>query len=211
MEAPNHGTSVDTTSEHARFLAYGTQLIETHADLRDMLADLREGVIPERELGAHCLAFCARVTWHHTGEDETVFPVLAREHPELRDFLAELARDHQVIAGLLTRVTAIAVELAGGPAHGGGPAQGAGPADGAGLARGAGPAYSAGPARGGGPVSGDGPEAGRVAGLRSELDGLAAVLETHFIGEEKRLVAVLNAIDPSVGLTGLGEWPVEFP
>lgn len=171
MEAPNHGTSVDTTSEHARFLAYGTQLIETHADLRDMLADLREGVIPERELGAHCLAFCARVTWHHTGEDETVFPVLAREHPELRDFLAELERDHQVIAGLLTRVTAIVVELAGGPA-----------ADG-----------------------------GLAAGLWSELDGLAAVLETHFIGEEKRLVAVLNAIDPSVGLTGLGEWPVEFP
>jgi hypothetical protein len=42
-----------------------------------------------------------------------------------------------------------------------------------------------------------------VEGLREELDGLAAVLETHFIGEEKRLVGVLNAIDPSEGLTGL--------
>jgi hypothetical protein len=29
------------------------------------------------------------------------------------------------------------------------------------------------------------------------------VLETHFIGEEKRLVAVLDALDPSEGLTGL--------
>lgn len=43
----------------------------------------------------------------------------------------------------------------------------------------------------------------RAATIRAELDGLAAILETHFIGEEKRLVAVLNAIDPAAGLTGL--------
>jgi hypothetical protein len=149
------------SGEHARFLAYGTQLIEIHVDLRDMLADLREGVVPERELGAHCLAFCAAVTRHHTGEDATVFPLLAELHPELGAFLAELTRDHDVIAGLLTRVRAVAGQVRG-------------EAD---------------------------PE--RVAWLRGELDGLAAILETHFIGEEKRLVAVLNAIDPSVGLTGL--------
>ncbi|MCO8276900.1 hemerythrin domain-containing protein [Actinoplanes sp. TRM 88003] len=29
-----------------------------------------------------------------------------------------------------------------------------------------------------------------------ELDGLSAVLETHFIGEEKRLTGVLNALEP---------------
>lgn len=29
-----------------------------------------------------------------------------------------------------------------------------------------------------------------------ELDGVSAVLETHFIGEEKRLVGVLNALEP---------------
>jgi hypothetical protein len=153
---------VDTTDgEYARFLAYGNQLIEIHVGLRDMLADLREGVVPERELGAHCLAFCAAVTRHHTGEDVGVFPVLAERHPELRAFLAELVRDHQVIAGLLARADAAAGRLGGEP----------------------------------------GPE--RVAAVQAELDGLAAVLETHFIGEEKRLVAVLNAIDPSVGLTGL--------
>ncbi|MBB4698287.1 hemerythrin domain-containing protein [Paractinoplanes abujensis] len=29
-----------------------------------------------------------------------------------------------------------------------------------------------------------------------ELDAISAVLETHFIGEEKRLVSVLNALEP---------------
>lgn len=31
---------------------------------------------------------------------------------------------------------------------------------------------------------------------REELDAVSAVLETHFIGEEKRLVSVLNAVEP---------------
>jgi hypothetical protein len=141
-----------TSREYARFLAYGNQLIDIHIGLRDMLADLREGLVPDADLGTHCRAFCAAVTRHHTGEDTGVFPLLAERHPELRAFLAELERDHQVIDGLLTGVDAAA--------------------------------------RGG-------------AELRHELDGLAAVLETHFIGEEKRLVAVLNAIEPSEGLTGL--------
>jgi hypothetical protein len=141
-----------TSREYARFVAYGHQLIEIHIGLRDLLADLREGVVPDADLGTHCLAFCAAVTRHHTGEDTQVFPLLAARHPELRAFLAELEHDHQVIAGLLTRVRAVA---------------------------------------------------GRGGEVQQELDGLAAVLETHFIGEEKRLVAVLNAVDPSEGLTGL--------
>jgi hypothetical protein len=149
------GLSVeDTSREYARFLAYGTQLIEIHIDLRDMLADLREGVVPPAELGTHCLAFCAAVTRHHTGEDTGVFPLLAARHPELRAFLAELERDHQLISGMLARVRTLA-------------------------------------------------ERQDRALIDQELDGLAAVLETHFIGEEKRLVAVLNAIGPEEGLTGL--------
>jgi hypothetical protein len=147
------------TGEHARFLAYGTQLIEIHVDLREMLADLREGIVPDADLRTHCLALCGAVTRHHTGEDAQVFPVLAARHPELRDFLAELERDHQVIAGLLTALAAASERLRGGT--------------------------------------------DRVAEIQRELDGLAAVLETHFIGEEKRLVAVLNALDPAVELPGL--------
>jgi hypothetical protein len=156
MEAPDHGTSVDTTSrEYARFLAYGNQLIEIHIGLRDMLADLRDGIVPDADLSTHCLAFCTAVTRHHTGEDTQVFPLLAARHPELREFLAELERDHQVIAGLLTALTTAAGRLRAETG------------------------------------------ADRVAGIQQELDGLAAVLETHFLGEEKRLVAVLNALDPA--------------
>jgi hypothetical protein len=150
-----------TSSEYARFLAYGNQLIEIHIGLRDLLADLREGVVPDADLGVHCLAFCAAVSRHHTGEDTQVFSLLAERHPELRAFLAELERDHQIIAGLLTRVNTVAAEL-----------------------------------------DGEQPAA-RVAELQQELDALAAVLETHFIGEEKRLVTVLNAVDPAEGLSGL--------
>ncbi|GAA3342744.1 hypothetical protein GCM10020358_38860 [Amorphoplanes nipponensis] len=157
-----------TSSEYARFLAYGNQLIEVHIGLRDLLADLREGVVPAAELGAHCLAFCAAVTRHHTGEDTQVFPLLAARDPGLRSFLAGLEHDHRIIAGLLTRAGAVAAELR------------------------------------------DGSTADGAARLRQELDVVAAVLETHFIGEEKRLVAVLNAIDPSVGLTALTDQAVEF-
>ena len=132
--------------EYVRFAAYGNQLIQVHAHLRDLLDDLRDGVVPPPDFAAHCVAFCAAVTEHHTGEDETVFPLLAERHPELRDFLAELRRDHEIIAGMLSRLR-----------------------------------------------SGD----------EDDLDGLAAVLETHFRGEEKRLTEVLNAVEPSAGLRGL--------
>ncbi|MET0496601.1 MAG: hemerythrin domain-containing protein [Actinoplanes sp.] len=150
-------------NEYQRFLAYGNQLIEIHIELREMLADLREGVVPARELGAHCLTFCAAVTRHHKGEDTGVFPFLAARHPELRDFLGQLERDHNVIAHLLGRVQRRVAELQ--------------------------------------PGSEPGP--GREAVIQAELNGLAAILETHFIGEEKRLVGVLNALDASAELPGL--------
>src|SRR5690242_7801496 len=75
---------ISVDSEYSRFRAYGQQLIEIHIGLRDMLADLREGYVPDAELGVHCLAFCAAVTRHHTGEDTGVFPLLAERHPGLR-------------------------------------------------------------------------------------------------------------------------------
>ena len=125
--------------EIARFTAYGSQLLLIHAKLRDQLDDLRDGVVPDVDFATHCVAFCAAVTGHHTGEDETAFPLLAARHPELREFLAELRRDHEVIAGMLAAL----------------------------------------------PHAANRPEL---------LDGLAAVLETHFRGEEKRLVDVLNTV-----------------
>lgn len=51
------------------------------------------------------------------------------------------------------------------------------------------------------------------AGVRRELDGIAALMETHFVYEEKRIVSALNALDvpdwdrtrPGFLLTGEGE------
>jgi hypothetical protein len=127
------------SAEWARFAAFGTQLIAVHQRLRDMLDDLEDGVV------LSCAGLCAAVTAHHTQEDREVFPLLAAEHPELRDFLGRLRRDHEVIAAMLAEE----------------------PLD---------------------------------------LTALAAVLRTHFAGEEKRLVDVLNS---SVGLTPLTS-AVEF-
>ena len=48
------------------------------------------------------------MTEHHTDEDTSVFPALARQFPELREVLAGLERDHQAIAGLLRRLKELA-------------------------------------------------------------------------------------------------------
>jgi hypothetical protein len=39
------------------------------------------------------------------------------------------------------------------------------------------------------------------SGGRAEFYGLAAVLETHSIGEEKRPAKVLDALEPTDGIT----------
>jgi hypothetical protein len=147
MEAPDHGIAVGDDDGYTRLTALGNQLIETHVRLLDALDAVRGGAPPPRELADHCLAFCAAVTRHHTEEDTTVFPLLAARHPELRDVLDGLERDHRMAAGMLTRVAELARDL-------------------------------------------------DTDGARAELDGLAALLESHFIWEEKRLVAALDAVRP---------------
>ncbi|MEV4349601.1 hemerythrin domain-containing protein [Actinoplanes sp. NPDC049596] len=139
MDNGNNVRAAD--GERARLRAYGHQLIEAHHQLLDMLDELHDAA--EGKLQLHCLTLCAAVTRHHTAEDTTVFPILAARHPELREFLDGLARDHEIIAGML-----------------------------------------------------------KDEMTREELDGLGAVLETHFIGEEKRLVALLNQLAPSPELDG---------
>ena len=136
------GRSVETFFDDRR-QAYGRQLIDIHDRLRESLDALRRG--EGADLGVHCLAFCAAVTEHHTGEDTAVFPALARLHPELRSVLDGLERDHQLIAALLRRV----VELAAEPDR---------------------------------------------AAIQRELDGLAAILESHFSWEERRLVTALDGV-----------------
>ncbi|MEV0582434.1 hemerythrin domain-containing protein [Nonomuraea sp. NPDC050310] len=143
-----------------RLAAFGTELIEVHQWLRDELARLREEVdaylerngARPRDLRSHCLAFCSALERHHTGEDAAVFPLLARQFPELREVLEELGRDHHVVSGLLRQLQAVVDDLDRDP-------------------------QSADPRR-----------------VRAELDGLAALVESHFTYEERRIVSALNEL-----------------
>jgi hemerythrin-like domain-containing protein len=137
-----------------RLAALGNQLVEVHIWLRAELAALREDVDAylgqgaARPLLAHRLTFCSAVTRHHTGEDGEVFPLLAKEFPQLRDVIEKLSNDHRVVADALTKLE----RLLG--------------------------------------------NATREAAdrIRAELDTVAALLETHFTYEERKLVSVLNSL-----------------
>jgi hypothetical protein len=138
-----------------RVLALGQELVRVHDGLREELARVRDAVrAGERpEVGAsllaHCTAFCSALTEHHRGEDEHVFPVLARRFPELAPVIGKLAEDHELIAGIPARVQEVGIALGGG-------------------------------------ADGD-----RLLG---ELDGLAAILESHFSFEERRIAGALNEL-----------------
>ncbi|SHH10331.1 hemerythrin domain-containing protein [Geodermatophilus nigrescens] len=147
----------------------GAQLRRVHdtlrADLRALQAAAAGGAPADarRTLPAHCLAFCAALAAHHTGEDAAVFPLLAERFPELAPVLAKMAEDHEMISGILARVEQLAGELA---------------------------------------ASGSSP---RLAG---ELDGLAAIAESHFSFEERRITAALDRLpDAAPALDG----PVRLP
>lgn len=138
----------------SRVVAAGGRLVEVHDGLRNSLQDLRAAVAAgeptgrPRQLLEHCAAFCTAVTRHHTAEDGTAFPALAREFPELAPVLAELSRDHGLIADILRRLTAATTS-----------------------------ADTADPVR-----------------TLAELDGLTAILDSHFRWEEKRLVRALDEV-----------------
>ena len=150
-----HGRVPDAGIDRAR--ALGSELIEVHdwlrQELRRLQADLADGAIPPGmaagSLRAHCLSFCSALASHHTSEDRRAFPLLAAQLPGLAPVLAELERDHQLVAAILRRAEQIAADA----------------------------------------------DEGNLPVLQAELDGLAAILESHFRWEERRLVAALNELD----------------
>jgi hypothetical protein len=138
------------TPRPARLPALGDELLRIHDSLRAELRRLQDGVRdPGRPLVVHCLAFCTALTRHHTGEDAGAFPALADRFPELRPLLEKMAEDHDMIAGIVTRIEAIAAS--------------------------------------------DDPT------LAGELDGLAAIMESHFSFEERRIRDALDSLDGSAG------------
>jgi hypothetical protein len=55
-------------------------------------------------LQAHCLAFCAAITRHHTSEDATAFPALGARSPELAPVLEALSQDHRLVEDIALRL-----------------------------------------------------------------------------------------------------------
>ncbi len=148
----------------SRPAALGAELRRIHdtlrADLRALQDAAATGAPPEtrRALPAHCLAFCAALTAHHTGEDAGAFPALAKRFPELAPVIGKMAEDHVWISGILARVEALAGELA---------------------------------------------DTGTSPRLAGELDGLAAIAESHFSFEERRIAAALDRLPgTAAGLLG---------
>ena len=152
-----------TEGDKTRLIAWSNELRAVHQRLREALrvtsAALDEGGAAEpatRDLLLFCHGFCAALTGHHEGEDRVLFPAIAAEHPELRETLRTLERDHSMIAHLLAGLQAAAEK--GAPR----------------------------------------------AELSRHLDGVAAIMESHFRYEERQLLAVLDvlglAADPSDAL-----------
>ncbi|MFJ4186971.1 nitroreductase/quinone reductase family protein [Kitasatospora sp. NPDC089509] len=96
------------------------KLLETHGWLRAQLRHVRTEArshVPGRPAGLglqlrqHCLAFCAGLTHHHTGEDSVIFPALARSHPELAAVLERLGEQHQVIGRIKEELVALLSDI----------------------------------------------------------------------------------------------------
>ncbi|MGW4470140.1 LLM class flavin-dependent oxidoreductase [Nonomuraea sp. NPDC004354] len=105
----------------------GLHLVKVHDDLRDELAGIREALEQVAEgrgevaalrsminqltmrqnywtLGSFCASYCRIVTTHHTIEDEHLFPTLRSAQASLAPVIDRLQEEHEVIAGLLTRL-----------------------------------------------------------------------------------------------------------
>ncbi|MGC5016817.1 hemerythrin domain-containing protein [Streptosporangium sp. DT93] len=144
-----------------RLTALGTQLLEVHIWLREMLEDLQDGIddyfdgrgLPPRDLRAHCLSFCTALTRHHTGEDGGAFPAIAEEYPELRKVLSDLRADHNQLDWLMGNLRKLLDSLP------------------------------------------EEPDPATATRVREEVGALSAIMQTHFIYEEKKLISVLNAMD----------------
>lgn len=96
----------------------GDALTTIHATFRQELALLRAEVAKAAadgtpagglvlQLRVNCLSFCHGLEFHHTGEDQMIFPWLEKQYPELAEPLTRLRREHEVVADLVHRLHAL--------------------------------------------------------------------------------------------------------
>jgi Hemerythrin HHE cation binding domain/Luciferase-like monooxygenase len=69
-------------------------------------------------VGAYCESYCRLVGLHHTLETTQLFPGLSRLDSRLAPVTARLDAEHEIIAGLLSRVDAALVSLVTDPVRG---------------------------------------------------------------------------------------------
>jgi deazaflavin-dependent oxidoreductase (nitroreductase family) len=84
----------------------GAMLVAVHDAFRSELALIRKEVTASgagvgAQLRVNCLTLCQGLGNHHMGEDQRLFPLLGRHHPELAPVLAQLADEHETLKGLL--------------------------------------------------------------------------------------------------------------
>lgn len=137
-----------------RLTAFGTQLLDIHARLREdldrIIDNADDGIRPD--LLSHCLTFCSALDRHHTSEDAQAFPALANEFPELAPVLEQLRQDHRMLAHLLGRLEGTVRRTDADPQT-----------------------------------------------LRTDLDSISALMDSHFRFEEKRIVDALNKLGVDLG------------
>ncbi|MFG2091520.1 nitroreductase/quinone reductase family protein [Spirillospora sp. NPDC048824] len=84
----------------------GAMLVAVHGAFRRELELIRKEVTASgaglgAQLRVNCLTLCQGLGNHHMGEDQQIFPLLERHHPDLGPTLDELKNDHEKIQELL--------------------------------------------------------------------------------------------------------------
>ncbi|QHT58359.1 hemerythrin domain-containing protein [Cellulomonas sp. H30R-01] len=103
---------------------------------------------PARDPLLYCWGFCAALEGHHRSEDDSLFPLLLRAHPDLAPVVGQLRQDHRMIDHLLGSLR-------------------------------------------------EAIRSGADADERARhLEGVAAIMESHFRFEERRVLPLLDALDP---------------
>ncbi len=174
-----------------RLAAFGNQLVEVHLWLREELDRLVGGESGGGDLRAHCLAFCSALERHHVGEDTHAFPAVEEDFPELGPTLELLRRDHEMIAGILARLAA----MAGRPDE---EQPGAERPDAERSDAERSDAERSDAERSDAERSdAERPDAERsdAERLAGEVAGLAAIVASHFAYEERTIVEALNRLD----------------
>ncbi|WP_066366596.1 nitroreductase/quinone reductase family protein [Herbidospora mongoliensis] len=98
------------------------KLMEVHTWLRAQLRHVRTEVdahfaAPTADISLglqirqRCLAFCQTLEFHHTSEDDHLFPGIAHYHPHLADTFARLGEEHRTVARIQGELVSLLADI----------------------------------------------------------------------------------------------------